>query len=208
MVMSAMVFNLSDALNSVSAMVGVNPGYDGNHFAVTDPLEAARLVDVEVKKSTIPAVVFPGRVLYPRDRGCPEEGEAIGAVFATSSFPNLMTSFNKIRLDLKQSTVSVITPPDSGVRMTGFVVALGQGNLREIAHQWPEIAADQYNRSGFHVSAALYETGPEIFAQAEANPTRISDLGAWRTNAQAIIKAIKPDAEPVFRSVGYHYLKD
>jgi hypothetical protein len=204
-----MAFNLTEAMNSVSAIIGVNPGYDGENFAVQDPAHAAQIVQDKLSQSTVKGRVFPGRVLYPRDRGCPVGGEVVGTVFSAPDQTNLLKEFNKIRQDLEQVTVSVVTTPDTGAQMKGFAVSFGPGNLLDVARLWQENAAALSAKSGFHVSGAVYQddTG-NIYGQAEANPTRISDLEMWERDAQDLVQTIKPGAQPHFRTVGYHYLRD
>ena len=195
------------ATSSVSAFVGVNPGFDQATFTITDPTDAVKRVVQEMSSFDIKAKIYPGRVLYPQDRGCPKGGEVIAAVFVSDS-PVVLQQMETLRNKLKQETVSVITTPDSGTVTTGFVVNFERGDLSEIARLWQEIAAEKSAVSGFHVSAAVYDAGGEIYGQAEANPTRITNIDAWKKDAEEIVKKISSSAVPVFRQIGYHYLRE
>ena len=119
--------NVTEMTNLVSAIVGVNPGYEA--FTIQDPNEAVQCISSKVLSLDIQAKIFPGYVLYPRDRGCPIGGEAIGALF-TSHSPILLQKMETLRIHLNQTTLSVITPPDTGISMSGFVVNFGPGNLQ------------------------------------------------------------------------------
>jgi hypothetical protein len=193
--------------SSVSAVVGVNPGFDQATFAIKDPTDAAKRVSQEMSSFDIKAQIYPGRVLYPQNRGCPKGGEVIGAVFVPDS-PLVLQQMETLRNKMKQETVSVITTPDKGIVTTGFVVKFERGDLSGIARLWQESAAEKYAVSGFHVSAAVYDVGGKIYVQAEANPTRITNLDTWKKDAEEIVKNISSSAVPVFRQIGYHYLRD
>ena len=200
-----MSFSITSAINSVSVFAGVNAGFDSETFAVTEPLEAAKCIKQALNSLDIEAGVYPGRVLYAMDRGCPIGGEVMGVIF-TSNSPDILDKMELLRTKLQQQTLSVITSPETGRIMPGFVVNFGPGNLLDIAKIWQQNAAQKYAISKFHVSAAIYEFEGGIYAQAEANPTRIKNIETWREDAKEIVENISSSAIPLFREVGYHFL--
>lgn len=194
-----------DFKSAVSAFIGVNPGYQGDAAPIDDPDQAAQRVRDAIGACGLEGEVYPGLVIYEVERGCPRGGEPIGAVFARQAGPitEILDRFDNVRANLSQATVSVIAPPDSGTVMPGFVVDFGEDDLDALARRWQELSAHDSRLSG-----ALFKANGRVYGQAEANPRRVRDAEKWVEDATALIRQIKPGAEPLFRDVGYHYLRE
>jgi hypothetical protein len=152
--------------------------------------------------------VFPGRVVYHADWGCPVGGEVVGAVFAEGDHATLVSRFEAVRTALKQTTLSVATEPGIGEATTGFIADLGEGDLSTVATRWQEVAAECFGVTGTYVSGGVFEIGGRVFAMAEGNPAFVTDIEAWKGIVSEVVGAVDSGAKPVFRAVGFNYLKE
>lgn len=188
------------------AFAGVNPGYLGEEVAVTSSSRAAELVTSVIAEVGITGRVFPGRVVYHTDWGCPVGGEACAAVLAEGDAAGLVPRFDTLRRTLRQTTLSVAAE-GVGTTTIGFTADLGAGDLDEAARRWQTVAAEQFAATGTYVSGGVFAAEGRVFASAEANPAFVKDLGAWADIVRQVVTTVAPAAEVDFREVGFAYLR-
>ena len=192
---------------SATSMVycGLVSGYQGEGNTAT-PENAAEAVANALQSLGAEAVtVVPAVCVYHTDWGCPKGGEPVGAFMLQGNPEGILTLAEKLRVALKQSTLSVGLP-EVGTPTVGFAAEV-QGDLREIGALWQEAAAEQFAATGTYVSCGIAETGDgQLLISAEANPAFVQDFAAW----QAIVATIceKIGAQPRFEQIGFNYLRD
>jgi hypothetical protein len=185
---------------------GVNPGYMGEEVAVTNSTRAAELVTSATTEVGITARVYPGRVVYHTDWGCPQGGEACAAVLADGEAGPLVPRFDNLRRLLRQTTLSVAAE-GGGTPTIGFTADIGEGDLDEVARLWQVVAAEKFVATGTYVSGGVFAAEGRVFAAAEANPAFVSDRETWADIVRQVTSAVSPTAEVTFREVGFTYLR-
>ena len=178
---------------------GLVAGYQGEGNQAT-PQNAAEAVSTALGRP-----VFPGVCVYHTDWGCPKGGEPVGAYRATGTPEQILSEAEKLRKDLRQTTLSVGLP-GSGAPTIGFV-AVAHMPLLEAGAAWQTAAARYMAATGTYVSCGMAEEGSEVIISAEANPAFVSDREAWRKIVESICAEIGAEA-PSFTEVGFNYLKD
>ena len=197
----AQVNNSNMVVVSNLVYCGLVPGYQGEGNQAT-PQNAAEAVSAALGSRH---KVFPAVCVYHTDWGCPLGGEPVGAYRAEGTPEEILNEANKLRQDLKQTTLSVGL---SGVGETtvGFE-AVAHMPLQEVGAKWQEAAARHFAEQGTYVSCGMAEQGDEVIISAEANPAFVSDREAWRKIVESICAEIGAEA-PSFAEVGFNYLKD
>ena len=185
----------------VSNMIfcGLVAGYQGEGNQAT-PQNAAEAVSTALGRP-----VFPGVCVYHTDWGCPVGGEPVGAYRATGAPEQILVEAEKLRKDLKQTTLSVGLP-GYGQTTIGFT-AISHMPLLEAGAAWQTAAARYMAATGTYVSCGMAEEGSEVIISAEANPAFVHDLAAWKQIVESICAEIGAEA-PSFTEVGFNYLKD
>lgn len=178
---------------------GLVPGYQGEGNKAT-PQNAAEAVSTALGRP-----VFPGVCVYHTDWGCPLGGEPVGAYRAEGTPAQIIDEAEKLRKDLKQTTLSVGLP-GYGQATIGFE-AIAHKPLLEAGAAWQEAAARHFGEQGTYVSCGMAQVGNDIIISAEANPAFVSDREVWRKIVEQICAEIGADA-PSFKEVGFNYLKD
>ena len=188
--------------NTMSTLIfcGLVAGYQGDGNTAT-PANAAAAVSAALGRP----VVLPGVCVYHTDWGCPVGGEPVGAYRAIGSAEAILTEAEKLRQDLKQTTLSVGLP-GVGQATIGFV-AMAHAPLLEVGAKWQEAAARYMQETGTYVSCGMAEEGDDVVISAEANPAFVQDLESWKEIVQKICAEIGAE-EPTFSEVGFNYLKD
>lgn len=178
---------------------GLVPGYQGENNQAT-PQNAAEAVSAALGREVAPAVC-----VYHTDWGCPKGGEPVGAYRAEGTASEILVEAEKLRKNLKQTTLSVGL---CGVGQTtiGFE-AMAHMPLLEAGAAWQKAAARHFAEQGTYVSCGMAEQGDEVIISAEANPAFVSDCEAWRKIVESICAEIGAEA-PSFTEVGFNYLKD
>ena len=193
--------NLNNSNMVVSNLVycGLVPGYQGEGNTAT-PANAAEAVSAALGRPAAPAVC-----VYHTDWGCPLGGEPVGAYRAEGTPEEILNEANKLRQDLKQTTLSVGL---SGVGETtvGFE-AVAHMPLQEVGAKWQEAAARYMATTGTYVSCGMAEQGDEVIISAEANPAFVQDRVTWKKIVESICAEIGAE-ELTFNEVGFNYLKD
>ena len=192
--------NLNNS-NVVSNLVycGLVAGYQGENNTAT-PQNAAEAVSAALGRP-----VFPGVCVYHTDWGCPLGGEPVGAYRAQGTPAEILAEAEKLRKNLRQSTLSVGLP-GYGQSTVGFT-AVAHMPLLEAGAKWQGAAARYMSETGTYVSCGMTQTGDEIIISAEANPAFVSDREAWKSIVESICAEIGAEA-PSFAEVGFNYLKD
>lgn len=190
-------------VNTVSNLVycGLVPGYQGENNVAT-PQNAAVAVSAALGSRH---EVFPAVCVYHTDWGCPLGGEPVGAYCAEGTPEQILAEAEKLRQDLKQTTLSVGLP-EYGETTVGFE-AVAHMPLQEVGAKWQEAAARHFAEQGTYVSCGMAEQGDEVIISAEANPAFVSDREAWKKIVESICAEIGAEA-PSFAEVGFNYLKD
>lgn len=178
---------------------GLVPGYQGSGNQAT-PQNAAQAVSAALGREVAPAVC-----IYHTDWGCPLGGEPVGAYRAEGTAEQILAEAEKLRKDLKQTTLSVGLP-GTGAPTIGFE-AVAHMPLLEAGAAWQEAAARYMSETGTYVSCGMAEQGDEIIISAEANPAFVQDLESWKKIVESICAEIGAEA-PSFAEVGFNYLKD
>lgn len=197
--------NIFSTTSTHIAFAGVNPGYMGEAVAVTSSARAAELVTSALAEVGITGRVFPGRTVYYTGWGCPQGGEACGAVLAEGDATGLVPRFDALRRTLRQTTLSVAAA-GVGTPTIGFWADLGEGDLDAVARRWQEVAAEQFDATGTYVSGGVFAAEGRVFAAAEANPAFVKDPGAWTDIVRQVVNSVASAAEVTFREVGFSYL--
>ena len=192
--------NNNNATVSNLIFCGLIAGYQGEKNAAT-PQNAAEAVAKALGRD-----VFPGVCVYHTDWGCPKGGEPVGAYRAEGTYANILEEAEKLRKSLHQSTLSVALQ-GFGSETVGFE-AKAHLPLLEAGVKWQEAAARYMSSTGTYVSCGMAEQGcGDIIISAEANPAFVQDLEAWKKIVKSICAEIGTE-EPVFKTVGFNYLKD
>ena len=178
---------------------GLVAGYQGDGNTAT-PANAAEAVSAALGRP-----VLPGVCVYHTDWGCPKGGEPVGAYRAIGSAEAILTEAEKLRKDLKQTTLSVGLP-GTGAPTVGFE-AVAHCPLLEAGAKWQKAAARYMQETGTYVSCGMAEEGDDVVISAEANPAFVQDLNAWKEIVKYICAEIGAE-EPTFSEVGFNYLKD
>ena len=178
---------------------GLIAGYQGENNTAT-PTNAAEAVSTALGRK-----VLPGVCVYHTEWGCPRGGEPVGAYRAEGTPSEILNEAEKLRKDLKQSTLSVALP-ETGIPTVGFT-AIAHGSLLETGAAWQEAAARYMTATGTYVSCGMAEQGGKIYISAEANPAFVPNREAWKEIVKNICAEIGAD-EPTFSEVGFNYLKD
>ena len=178
---------------------GLVAGYQGEGNTAT-PANAAEAVSAALGRP-----VFPGVCVYHTDWGCPVGGEPVGAYRAEGTPAEILAEAEKLRKDLKQTTLSVGLPK-CGTPTIGFV-AVAHMPLLEAGAKWQEAAARHMANTGTYVSCGMADQGDNVVISAEANPAFVSDREAWKQIVESICAEIGAE-EPIFSEVGFNYLKD
>ena len=137
--------------------------------------------------------------------GCPKGGEPVGAYIASGTPEEILDEAEKLRRDLKQTTLSVGLP-EVGVATIGFV-ATAHLPLLVVGDLWQKSAARLFAETGTYVSCGMAEVNGVIHISAEANPAFVQDLVTWKSIVETICREVGADA-PSFTEVGFNYLKD
>ena len=178
---------------------GLVPGYQGEENKAT-PQNAAEAVSAALGREVAPAVC-----IYHTDWGCPKGGEPVGAYRAEGTPAEILAEAEKLRKDLKQTTLSVGLP-GTGAPTIGFEANVHMP-LLEAGAAWQTAAARYFAELGTYVSCGMAQIGDEVIISAEANPAFVQDLDAWKMIVEDICAEI--GAENVtFNEVGFNYLKD
>ena len=180
---------------------GLVAGYQGENNTAT-PQNAAEAVQAALGGLQ---TVYPAVCVYHTDWGCPQGGEPVGAYRAQGEPAEILAEAEKLRRNLKQTTLSVGLP-DVGVTTIGFE-AIIRCSLYEAAIAWQMAAARYFAEHGIYVSCGLAQVGNDIVISAEANPAFVKDLESWKNIVEKICTEIGADA-PSFKEVGFNYLKD
>ena len=195
--------NKSNNMVVVSNLIfcGLVAGYQGEGNTAT-PANAAEAVKTALggRHEVAPAVC-----VYHTDWGCPQGGEPVGAYRAEGTPAEILSEAEKLRKDLKQTTLSVGLP-ECGQTTIGFV-AVAHMPLLEAGAKWQEAAARHMANTGTYVSCGMADQGDNIVISAEANPAFVSDREAWRKIVESLCAEIGA-GEPTFNEVGFNYLKD
>lgn len=147
-------FFIATAAARAAAFVGVNIGNHPELMAITDERRLMELVRSAVNALRITgAVVYPARVVYRKDWGCPTGGMVAGAVFAVYNTP--ISAFERLRKELKLVMLDVACVGE-GAPTDGFIADLGVGDLDEIATKWQTVAAEKYRDTGIYVSSGVF----------------------------------------------------
>jgi len=207
----AMPFDLSSLMNRASAVIGVNPGYEGDAMTIKDPLDAAIMVQREIRRLNLQAEIFPGLVVYPVKFGCPVGGEPVGVVTWSPRMTSVEHRIPQLRDDFGQTTVAIAKPlkeklPIGFIATRGFAANLGRAKLSKIALEWQDAARPEFERTGISVSGVAYKAGGDIFVQADANPTKIQDLKEWEAIAKRVMAKVAPRSNLFFRDRAFQYL--
>lgn len=180
---------------------GLVSGYQGEGNTAT-PANAAAAVKVALGGSQM---VYPAVCVYHTDWGCPVGGEPVGAYRAEGTATEIIDEAEKLRKDLRQTTLSVGLP-GYGQATIGFEATVRMP-LLEAAAKWQEAAARHMAATGTYVSCGMAQIGDEVIISAEANPAFVKDLEAWKKIVENICAEIGAEA-PSFAEVGFNYLKD
>ena len=180
---------------------GLVAGYQGENNTAT-PQNAAEAVQAALGGLQ---TVYPAVCVYHTDWGCPQGGEPVGAYRAQGEPAEILAEAEKLRRNLKQTTLSVGLP-DVGVTTIGFEATI-RCSLYEAAIAWQMAAARYFAEHGIYVSCGLAQVGNDIVISAEANPAFVKDLESWKNIVEKICTEIGADA-PSFKEVGFNYLKD
>ena len=194
--------NKSNNNATVSNLIfcGLIAGYQGENN-VSTPQNAAEAVAKALGRN-----VLPGVCVYHTEWGCPKGGEPVGAYRAEGTPANILEEAEKLRKSLQQSTLSVALQ-EVGAETVGFE-AKAHLPLLEAGAKWQEAAARYMSSTGTYVSCGMAEQGcGDIIISAEANPAFVQDLEAWKKIVKSICAEIGTE-EPVFKTVGFNYLKD
>lgn len=194
--------NLNNS-NVVSNLVycGLVAGYQGENNTAT-PQNAAEAVSAALGGHR---EIFPAVCVYHTDWGCPLGGEPVGAYRAQGTPAEILAEAEKLRKNLRQSTLSVGLP-GCGQATIGFE-AKAHMPLLEVGAAWQEAAARYFAELGTYVSCGMAQIGDEVIISAEANPAFVKDLEAWKKIVENICAEIGAEA-PSFAEVGFNYLKD
>lgn len=194
--------NLNNS-NVVSNLVycGLVAGYQGENNTAT-PQNAAEAVSAALGGHR---EIFPAVCVYHTDWGCPLGGEPVGAYRAEGTPEQILAEAEKLRQDLKQTTLSVGLP-EYGETTVGFE-AVAHMPLLEAGAAWQTAAARYFAELGTYVSCGMAQIGDEVIISAEANPAFVKDLEAWKKIVENICAEIGAEA-PSFAEVGFNYLKD
>ncbi len=195
---------MATAMNSnvvVSNLIycGLVAGYQGEGNTAT-PANAAEAVSAALGRP-----VFPGVCVYHTDWGCPVGGEPVGAYRAQGTPAEILDEAEKLRKDLRQTTLSVGLP-ECGQATIGFE-AVAHMPLLEAGAKWQTAAARHFAEQGTYVSCGMAQEGNDVVISAEANPAFVKDLEAWKKIVENICAEIGAEA-PSFAEVGFNYLKD
>lgn len=178
---------------------GLVSGYQGENNQAT-PQNAAEAVSAALGRP-----VFPGVCVYHTDWGCPKGGEPVGAYRAEGTAAEILVEAEKLRKNLKQTTLSVGLC-GVGDATVGFE-AVAHMPLLEVGAKWQEAAARYMSETGTYVSCGMAQDGNDVVISAEANPAFVQDLDAWKRIVENI--CAKVGAENLtFNEVGFNYLKD
>ncbi len=193
--------NKNNATKVISSLIycGLVSGYQGDGNTAT-PQNAAEAVSAALGRK-----VLPGVCVYHTDWGCPSGGEPVGAYRAEGTPEEILSEAEKLRKDLRQTTLSVGLP-GVGEATIGFE-AYAHCSLLEAGAKWQEAAARCMQEKGVYVSCGMAEEGNHIVISAEANPAFVQDLNTWKEIVKQICVEIGAD-EPTFNEVGFNYLKD
>ena len=193
--------NNSNVVVSNLIFCGLVAGYQGENNTAT-PQNAAEAVKTALGGRH---EVFPAVCVYHTDWGCPKGGEPVGAYRAEGSSMEILAEAEKLRKDLKQTTLSVGLQ-GCGNATIGFEAKVHK-SLLEAGANWQEAAARYMATTGTYVSCGMAEQGDEIIISAEANPTFVQDLDAWKKIVENICAEIGAE-NLTFNEVGFNYLKD
>ena len=178
---------------------GLVPGYQGENNTAT-PENAAEAVSAALGRPAAPAVC-----VYHTDWGCSVGGEPVGAYRAQGAPAEILSEAEKLRKQLKQTTLSV------GLRGVGTPTigfeAKAHMPLLELGAKWQEAAARHFAATGTYVSCGMAQIGDEVIISAEANPAFVQDLVSWRKIVEQICAEISAE-NLAFSKVGFNYLKD
>ena len=180
---------------------GLVSGYQGENNTAT-PQNAAAAVRAALGGEQ---TVYPAVCIYHTDWGCPLGGEPVGAYRAQGTPAEILAKAEKLRKDLKQTTLSVALPV-VGDATIGFE-AIAHMPLLEAGAKWQKAAARFFTEQGTYVSCGMAQIGDDIVISAEANPAFVSDREAWKKIVENICAEIGAEA-PSFAEVGFNYLKD
>ena len=180
---------------------GLVSGYQGENNTAT-PANAAQAVSAALGGSQ---TVYPAVCVYHVDWGCPKGGEPVGAYRAEGTAAEILDEAEKLRKNLKQTTLSVGLQ-GCGETTIGFE-AIAHKPLLEAGAAWQTAAARYMSETGTYVSCGMAEQGDEIIISAEANPAFVQDLESWKKIVESICAEIGAEA-PSFKEVGFNYLKD
>ena len=178
---------------------GLVSGYQGENNTAT-PENAAEAVSTALGRE-----VLPGVCVYHTDWGCPKGGEPVGAYRAFGPAAEILAEAEKLRKELKQTTLSVGLP-GVGQTTVGFE-AVAHMPLLEVGAKWQEAAARYFAELGTYVSCGMAQDGNDIVISAEANPAFVQDLDAWKRIVENICAKIGAE-NLTFNEVGFNYLKD
>ncbi len=176
-------------------------GYQGENNTAT-PQNAATAVKAALGGEQ---TVYPAVCVYHTDWGCPLGGEPVGAYRAQGTPAEILAEAEKLRKNLKQTTLSVGLP-GYGEPTIGFEANVHMP-LLEAGAAWQEAAARYMSETGTYVSCGMAQIGSQVLISAEANPAFVSDREAWRKIVESICAEIGAET-PSFAEVGFNYLKD
>ena len=176
-------------------------GYQGENNTAT-PQNAATAVKAALGGEQ---TVYPAVCVYHPDSGCPLGGEPVGAYRAQGTPAEILAEAEKLRKNLKQTTLSVGLP-GYGEPTIGFEANVHMP-LLEAGAAWQEAAARYMSETGTYVSCGMAQIGSQVLISAEANPAFVSDREAWRKIVESICAEIGAET-PSFAEVGFNYLKD
>lgn len=180
---------------------GLVSGYQGDNNTAT-PQNAAEAVKAALGGSQ---TVYPAVCVYHTDWGCPLGGEPVGAYRAQGTPAEILAEAEKLRKELKQTTLSVALP-DVGVATIGFEATV-HCSLYDAGIAWQKAAARYFAEQGTYVSCGMAQIGNQVLISAEANPAFVQDLVAWKSIVEKICTEIGAE-ELTFNKVGFNYLKD
>lgn len=180
---------------------GLVSGYQGDNNTAT-PQNAAEAVKAALGGSQ---TVYPAVCVYHTDWGCPLGGEPVGAYRAQGTSAEILSEAEKLRKELKQTTLSVGLP-DVGVATIGFE-AIAHMPLLEVGAAWQTAAARHFAEQGTYVSCGMVEQGDNVIISAEANPAFVSDREVWKKIVESICAEVGAE-NLIFNEVCFNYLKD
>lgn len=190
--------------NSNIIFCGLVSGYQGEGNTAT-PENASLAVAEALCALGAEVEVKPAVCVYHTDWGCPTGGEPVGAFVLDASADETLELCEKLRVSLKQSTLSV-SLSDKGQETLGFRAEVEGKNLKEVGAMWQEAADEQMKATGTYVSCGIAETAEGLVVSAEANPEFVKDLDAWKEIVEVICQKI--GATPVFEATRFNYLHD